>query len=175
MIVNENFINSSNNRIVNVEKMDFGNVYDYRISVQNEFWENFKDSNIILSFWFRPEKPLKEERRFNIHFGTSPYYQFRDLVYPANTNEFKFYECKTETKAMKDSYKTNHFFIRFNNVDLGKTFYLKELKLEKGDNATPYIPNKNSVKADNQAVFLSGGGIRRSLSKIGKEGVLYVS
>lgn len=31
------------------------------------------------------------------------------------------------------------------------------IKLEFGDAVTQYIPNKNSVKADNQAIFLSGG------------------
>lgn len=157
MIINENYLKVSDKKTVNVTRMDFENAYDYRIYLYDEFWENFKDSNIILSFWFRPEKPLKEERRFNIHFGTSPYYQFRDLVYPANTNEFKFYECKMETKTMKDSYKTNHFFIRFNNVDLGKTFYLKDLKLEKGDKATPYIPNKNSLETGKRQYFIGGG------------------
>lgn len=43
----------------------------------------------------------------------------------------------------------------------GKTInikaYYKKIKIEPGDQMTPYIPNKNSVKADNQAVFLSGG------------------
>ncbi|MBS5989558.1 hypothetical protein [Anaerococcus hydrogenalis] len=35
------------------------------------------------------------------------------------------------------------------------------IKIEEGRKPTPYIPNKNSVKADNQAVFLSGGYSRR--------------
>lgn len=37
-----------------------------------------------------------------------------------------------------------------------KAIYTK-IKIEEGKEPTPYIPNKNSVKADNQAVFLSGG------------------
>lgn len=49
------------------------------------------------------------------------------------------------------------------------------IKLEKGDKMTPYLPHKSNVKPDNQAIFLAGGGIPGGLSKIGKEGVLYVS
>lgn len=157
MIINENYLKVSNKHTINVTRMDFENAYDYRIFFYDEFWENFKDSDIILSFWFRPEKPPKEERKLDIHFGAGPWYQLGTLVYPANKNEFKFYEFKLETKRMADSYKINHFFIRFNNVDLGKTFYLKELKLEKGDKATAYIPNKNSLEPSKQAIFPIGG------------------
>lgn len=32
------------------------------------------------------------------------------------------------------------------------------IKLEKGDKMTPYLPHKTNVKADNQAIFPSGGG-----------------
>lgn len=157
MRINENYLTVSDKHTVNVTRMDYDNAYDYRIIIYDEFWKNFKDSDIILSFWFRPEKPPKEERKFDIHFGTGPWYQLGTLVYPANKNEFKFYKFKLETKRMVDSYKADHFFIRFNNVDLGKTFYLKELKLEKGDKATAYIPNKNSLEPSKQAIFLSGG------------------
>lgn len=32
------------------------------------------------------------------------------------------------------------------------------IKLEKGDQMTPYLPHKSKVKADNQAIFPIGGG-----------------
>lgn len=32
------------------------------------------------------------------------------------------------------------------------------IKLEKGDKMTPYLPHKSKVKADNQAIFPIGGG-----------------
>lgn len=172
MRIKENYLKASDKQTINITRMTYDNTYDYRIIIYDEFWENFKDSNIILSFWFRPEKPLKEERKFNINFGTAPWYQFGTLVYPANKNEFKFYEFKLETKGMADSYRTNHFFIRFNNVDLGKTFHLKELKLEKGEKATPYIPNKNSLEPSKQAVFLSGGYSRRFIQDRQRGGAL---
>ena len=160
MRINENYLTVSDKHTVNVTRMDYDNAYDYRIIIYDEFWKNFKDSDIILSFWFRPEKPLKEERKFDIHFGTSPYYQFGTLTYPSNSIEPKFFTFKMETQYMKESYSVNHFFIRFNNVDLGKTFYLKELKLEKGDKATPYIPNKHSLEPSKQAIFVAGGVFR---------------
>lgn len=166
MIINENYLKISDKHTVNVKRMDFDDAYDYRISLYDEFWENFKDSDIILSFWFRPEAPPKEERKLDIHFGTSPWHKLGTLVYPANTNEFKFYEFKLETKNMKDSYRIDHFFIRFNNVDLGKTFYLKELKLEKGDKATPYIPHENSLETAKRPYFIGGGYVQRGLSNL---------
>ncbi len=36
------------------------------------------------------------------------------------------------------------------------------LKLEKGDQMTPYLPHKSKVKAENQAIFPIGGGITKS-------------
>ena len=75
MIVNENYLKISDKHTVNVTRMDFENAYDYRIYLYDEFWDNFKDKDIILSFWFRPEAPPKEERKHNIHFGTGPWYQ----------------------------------------------------------------------------------------------------
>ena len=35
-----------------------------------------------------------------------------------------------------------------------------QIKIEEGKEPTPYIPNKNSVKADKQAIFVAGGVFR---------------
>lgn len=58
------------------------------------------------------------------------------------------------------------------------------IKLEKGEQMTPYLPHKSKVKADNQAIFLIGGGIPRGVSTLSlklvdfdqlSQGVGYVS
>ena len=36
------------------------------------------------------------------------------------------------------------------------------IKLEKGDKMTPHLPHRSNVKAENQAIFPSGGGIKTS-------------
>lgn len=43
---------------------------------------------------------------------------------------------------------------------------IKNIKIEKGDQMTPYLPHKSKVKPSNQAIFLSGGGISRGLSNL---------
>lgn len=40
------------------------------------------------------------------------------------------------------------------------------IKLEKGDQMTPYLPHKSKVKAENQAIFVAGGGIPRGVSSL---------
>lgn len=35
---------------------------------------------------------------------------------------------------------------------------IKNIKIEKGDQVTPYLPHKTNVKAENQAIFPIGGG-----------------
>lgn len=39
---------------------------------------------------------------------------------------------------------------------------IKNVKIEKGDQMTPYLPHKSNVKAENQAIFPIGGGIKTS-------------
>lgn len=57
----------------------------------------------------------------------------------------------------------------------GISAYYTKIKIEKGDQMTPYLPHKSNVKAENQAIFLAGGGIPRSISTLDIQGVLYVS
>ena len=52
---------------------------------------------------------------------------------------------------------------------------VKEIKLEIGENPTPFIPNKEDVKAENQAVFPIGGGITKSTLYSGYKGLDYVN
>lgn len=46
------------------------------------------------------------------------------------------------------------------------------IKLEEGDIATQYIPNKNIIKADNQAIFLAGGYFKKCIQDSPKGGAL---
>lgn len=39
------------------------------------------------------------------------------------------------------------------------------IKLENGDKMTPHLPYKSNVKAENQAIYLAGGGIPRGVSR----------
>lgn len=39
----------------------------------------------------------------------------------------------------------------------GISAYYTKIKIEKGDQMTPYLPHKSNVKAENQAIFLAGG------------------
>lgn len=43
----------------------------------------------------------------------------------------------------------------------GITARYTHIKLEKGDQMTPYLPHKSNVKVENQAIFLGGGYSKR--------------
>ena len=43
---------------------------------------------------------------------------------------------------------------------------IKNVKIEKGDEATPYIPSKNNIDPSKQAIFKAGGGIQRGVSTL---------
>ena len=45
------------------------------------------------------------------------------------------------------------------------------IKLEKGDQMTPYLPHESKVKPENQAIFPIGGGITKSTLYRGYKGV----
>ena len=55
-------------------------------------------------------------------------------------------------------YKNIYVFIGKDGETSGNKIAIKCPKLEVGEQATPYIPNKNSVDPSKQAIFKSGGG-----------------
>lgn len=51
-----------------------------------------------------------------------------------------------------------------------------KIKIEKGDQMTPYLPHKSNVSAVDQAIFPIGGGVSRSLPYIEDiRGLIYVN
>ena len=65
-----------------------------------------------------------------------------------NSFSFKYMQDKTEHILLYSDIAGKTQFV-------GATF--RNIKLEKGDKATPYIPNKNIVDPSKQAIFKSGG------------------
>ena len=53
----------------------------------------------------------------------------------------------------------------------GRTSYYDNITITKGSTGDVYMPNKNSVKPENQAIFPSGGGITKSILYRGYKGV----
>ncbi|WP_105300903.1 hypothetical protein [Anaerococcus marasmi] len=159
MIINRNFIKKSNKNTIEVTRMENTGVYDYRVVIEDEFWNNFKSGNTTLSFWFAPKEPLEKDRNFVVHYSDAPYYQFGTIHYPAGTNEPKFYKFTLVTKNIPETYKTLSWFIRFKEYDLGKTFYLTQSKLEVSNGNSFYIPSKTDLEPSKQAIYLAGGGV----------------
>ena len=61
-----------------------------------------------------------------------------------------------------ETYKVNLYTgIIGEYTESGANFY--NIKLEEGDQMTPYLPHKSKVKSDNQAIFPIGGGYHEVL------------
>ena len=53
---------------------------------------------------------------------------------------------------------SDQVFIYFGDQNTpNRKYKITELKLEKGDRMTPYLPHKSNVKSENQAIFVAGG------------------
>lgn len=157
-----------------ITEIDYDDVKDCRFFIEDDFWLDFKNGKTTLSFWFAPKEPLKMDRTFNVHYSASPYYHFGTMCYPAGSTEPRFYKFTMDTEGIPETYRSNSFFIRFNAVDLGKTFYLIKSKLEVSDKPSLYSPSKTELEPSKQAVFLAGG-IQGSVPTLASLGVLYVS
>lgn len=157
MKINRNYLKKSRQVEMKITELDFADVKDFRFLIEKDYWETFKDENNVLSFLFAPKEPLEKDRSFDVHYSQAPYYQFGTIHYPAGTTEPKFYKFILESKSFPDSYKSWSFFIRFNRVDLGKTFYLTKGKLEVSDKPSLYNPCISDIEPSKQAVFVAGG------------------
>lgn len=74
------------------------------------------------------------------------------------------------TFTLKD--KNTHIYLYLGVAGSTKgTYKLNQEKLENGDQMTLYLPHKSNVKAENQAIFPSGGGITKSTLYRGYKGV----
>lgn len=172
MKINRNYLKNSRKVEMKITEMDFDDVKDFRLPIENEFWNEFKNNHNVLSFWFAPKEPLDKDRYLNVHYSDAPYYQFGTMHYPAGTTEPKFYKFILESKSFPDSYKSWSLFIRFNKVDLGKTFYLTKGKLEVSDKPSLYSPSKTDLEPSKQAIFLSGGYSRKYIQNNLNRGAL---
>ena len=156
MKINRNYLKKSGKVEIKITELDFEDVKDIRFSIENEFWDEFKSNKNVLSYWFAPKEPLETDRTFVVHYSQAPYYQFGTMYYPAGTTVPKFYKFIIDSKNISDSYKSPSLFIRFKDVDLGKTFYLTKGKLEIGDYSL-YTPSISELEPSKQAIFLAGG------------------
>ena len=161
MIINRNYLKKSVKNKFKILNMDFSDVKDCRFFIEDDFWLDFKNGKTTLSFWFAPEEPLKADRTFEVHYSQAPYYHFGIMWYPAGSTEPKFYKFTMDTEAIPETYRSHSFFIRFNSIDLGKTFYLIKSKLEVSDKPSLYSPSKTELEPSKQAVFLAGGYSRK--------------
>ena len=139
--------------------MDYDDRTDYRFFIEDDFWGKFKDGNTVLSFWFAPKEPLEKDRAFEVYYSYAPYYHFGNVNYPAGTTKPKFYEFNIDTKNIPNTYKSNTFFIRFKNADLGKTFYLTKGKLEIGDYSL-YTPSLSELEPSKQPLLPPEGNYK---------------
>ena len=174
MKINRNFIKKSDKYLIEVEQVNSYGIYDYRIGVEKEFWNYFKNGKITLSFWFACNEALDEDRYFVVHCSEAPYYQFGTIHYPAGTTEPIFCEFTINTETIPETYRLYTIFIRFMRADLGNTFYTKNIKLEVSNGHSLYNPSISELKPSKQAIFVAGGGIPRGVSSRLEE-VLYVS
>lgn len=134
---------------------------DWGVDIDPEYWKHFKDGKCVLSLWFSANKPFNKEIKLGVHMRAHPWYNIGWIVYPANTTKPMKFELKWNINEASDNYSAYQFFIRFYKEEHGGiTFSMREDKMEIGDNSTPYIPNKNDVKSENQAIFLAGGDFK---------------
>lgn len=157
MKINRNYLKKSIKNELKISDIDFDDVKDCRFFIEDDFWLDFKNGKTTLSFWFAPKEPLKADRTFEVHHSQAPYYHFGTMFYPEGSTEPKFYKFTMDTEGIPETYRSGSFFIRFNKVDLGKTFYLTKGKLEVDDNPSLYSPSKTELEPSKQAIYLAGG------------------
>ena len=156
MRINRNFLKISGKAEIKITGINSEGIKDIRFKIENEFWNEFKSDKNVLSFWFSPKEPLDKDRYFDVHYTQAPYYQLGTMYYPSGTTEPKLCKFILGNKGIPDSYKGRSFFIRFNRVDLGKTFYLTKGKLEIGDYSL-YTPSISELDPSEQAIFVAEG------------------
>lgn len=132
--------------------------HDWGVDIDPEYWKDFKDGNCVLSLWINPNKAFNKKIILGVFMRAAPWYNMGWIEYPANSVKPMKFEIKWDTSEISSDYKAHQFFIRFNKEEHGGiVFSMMEDKMEIGDDSTPYIPNKNDVKAENQAIFSIGG------------------
>lgn len=91
-------------------------VYDYRLFIAPDFWENkdrLKRDYVRLSFDVTFPVALARDMPAMVHFGASPWYAYRDLVFKGGTTERQHFEFTIDLSGATETYQTNNVFIRF--------------------------------------------------------------
>ena len=91
-------------------------VYDYRLFIAPDFWKNkdrLKRDYVRLSFDVTFPVALARDMPAMVHFGASPWYAYRDLVFKGGTTERQHFEFTIDLSGAAETYQTNNVFIRF--------------------------------------------------------------
>ena len=91
-------------------------VYDYRLFITPDFWKNkdrLKRDYVRLSFDVTFPVALTRDMPAMVHFGASPWYAYRDLVFKGGTTERQHFEFTIDLSGAAETYQANNVFIRF--------------------------------------------------------------
>ena len=87
------------------------------------------------------------------------------VTYPG-TNEIKTLKSDGTKQTFKFTvadHKTNLYLYLGIRANTKGSYKIYNIKIEKGDKATPYIPSKNSLDPSKQAIFKVGGYSKRCI------------
>lgn len=90
--------------------------YDYRLFIVPDFWENkdrFKRDYVRLSFDVTFPVALARDTPAMVHFGASPWYAYRNLVFKFGTTKRQHFEFTIYLSGAAETYNANNVFIRF--------------------------------------------------------------
>ena len=136
----------------------------------NEFHIEAKDVNYNSRAISFNELPVEEGEKYTLSFygkqnekGSGSYTLIFHRKAIGDSIFEKQYECNKRnsfTFVYKSEMDRFNLYADIAGEEAGVSADFNMLKLEKGDQMTPYLPYKNNVKADNQAIFPIGGGYR---------------
>ena len=90
--------------------------YDYRLFIAPDFWKNkdrFKRDYVRLSFDVTFPVALARDMPAMVHFGASPWYAYRNLVFKGGTTKRQHFEFTIDLSGAAETYWANNVFIRF--------------------------------------------------------------
>ena len=91
-------------------------LYDYRTFIVPDFWKNsdrLKRDYVRLSFDVAFPVALANDLPATVHFGASPWYAYKNLVFKGGTTERQHFEFTIDLSGAAETYQTNNVFIRF--------------------------------------------------------------
>ena len=121
-------------------------VYDYRLFIAPDFWKNkdrLKRDYVRLSFDVTFPVALARDMPAMVHFGASPWYAYRDLVFKGGTTERQHFEFTIDLSGAAETYQTNNVFIRFGTnygFPAGLQVVIKNAMLSVGNYFPAYQP-----------------------------------